>query len=70
MLKTFSYLPGCDLFHKVALTSKSIRQKLPKSGLLDQIRVITVKLPTNNYPDLFPVDSFTYALELADSIQI
>ena len=42
-LMTFSYLPGCDLFHKIALTSKSIRKLMPQSGLLDQIIVITVK---------------------------
>ena len=69
-LLTFSYLPGCDLFHKISVTCKSIRSVLPNSGLLDQIKVITIKAPTENYPDCLPVDSFKYALELADSIQI
>ena len=69
-LETFSYLPGCDLFHKISVTCKSIRSMLPNSGLLDQIKVITIKAPSDNYPDYLPVDSFKYALELADSIQI
>jgi hypothetical protein len=34
-LITFSYLPGCDLFHKIALLSKALRKLLPESGLLD-----------------------------------
>ena len=69
-LLTFSYLPGSDLFHKISVTCKSLRSVLPNSGLLDQIKVITIKAPTENYPDCLPVDSFKYALELADSIQI
>ena len=64
----FSYVPGCDLFHKIALTCKSIRQKLPNSGLLDQIRVITVKLIFDEDSLYFNKNSFNYALELADSI--
>jgi hypothetical protein len=70
-LSTVSYLPGCDLFHKIALTSSEIRKILSKSGLLDQIRVITFKPPQSNYyPHAFPIDSLRYALDLADSIQI
>ena len=44
-LLTFSYLAGCDLFHKIALTCKSLRKLLPNSGLLDQIKIITIKKP-------------------------
>ncbi len=65
-LLTFSYLPGCDLFHKIAVTCKSLRKVLPNSGLLDQIKIITIKAPTDNYPDYLPVNSFKYALELAN----
>jgi hypothetical protein len=65
---TFSYLPGCILFHKIALTCKSIRKLMPESGLLDQIKVVTIKAPTDNYPDRLPLESFKYALSLADSI--
>jgi len=75
-LTTFSYLTGCDLFHKIAVTCFSMRESLANSGLLDQIKVITIKAPTDNYPNIPPldsfryVDSFRYALNLADSIQI
>ena len=65
---TFSYLPGCILFHKIALTCKSVREHIPKSGLLDQVKVVTIKAPTDNYPDRLPLESFKYALSLADSI--
>lgn len=71
-LLTFSYLPGCDLFHKIALTSKSIRQLMPNSGLLDQVIVISLKTPKDATlcPDYLPPKSFKYALSLADSIQV
>jgi len=66
----FSYLAGCDLFHKIALTCKDIRQRLPNSGLLDQMRVITVKFTLDEESLYFNKNSFNYALALADSIQI
>jgi hypothetical protein len=61
-----SYLAGWDLFHKISLLSKSMRDDLPKSGLLEQFKVITIKqsLP-NSY--IAPA-SFSYALKLADAI--
>ena len=34
-LVTFSFLSGSDLYHKIALLSKTIRESLPKAGLLD-----------------------------------
>jgi len=67
-LTTFSYLTGCDLFHKISVTCKAMRKSLPNSGLLDQIKVITIKSKYDDYPGYLPVDSFKYALELADSI--
>ncbi len=69
-LLTFSYLPGCDLFHKIALTSKSIRKKLPKSGLLDQVKVITIKESKDSSTILLSFESFLYAWDLANSIQL
>ena len=70
-LKTFSYLNGSVLFHKIALLSKSVREKLPNSGLLDQIIALGVKDSFGRTcPDYFPVDSFKYALRLVDSIEI
>ena len=35
-LVTWSYLSGGDLFHKIALLNKDIRQKLPTARLLNQ----------------------------------
>ena len=69
-LLTLSYLAGYDLFHKAAVLCKLLRKELPKSGLLDQTKVITIKAPTGDYPDYLPVNSFKYAIELADQIQI
>jgi hypothetical protein len=43
---------------------------LPKCGLLDQTKVITIKLTRIFVPEPLPVQSFRYALRLADSIQI
>ena len=34
-LVTFTFLPGYDLFHKIAVTSKSIREKLLSPGWRD-----------------------------------
>ena len=69
-LLIFSYLNGCELFHKIAVTSKATRNQLPVSGLLDQVRVITFKVQNNDSPTLLPVDSFRYGLQLATSIQV
>ena len=46
----FNYFPGWDLFHKVSVLSRSLREDLPRSGLLEQWKVITVK---DNLPNLF-----------------
>jgi hypothetical protein len=69
-LLTFSFLPGYDLFHKIALTSKSIREQLPKSGLLDQVKVITIKESKDGSILFLPFESFLYAWDLANAIQI
>ena len=39
----FSYFPTVDLFHKISLLSKGIRNKLPSSGLLNQTKILVVK---------------------------
>ena len=53
-MNVFSYLSGCDLFHKIALTCKSIREQLTDQALgqLNQIRVITIKASSGESPDL------------------
>jgi hypothetical protein len=69
-LMAFSYLEGCDLFQKIAVTSMTIRKQLPESRLLNQPKVITIKATTDNYPNILPADSFMYAAKLATSIGI
>jgi hypothetical protein len=43
LLDVWAYLAGCDLFHKIAVTSKLAREKILKAGLLDQDKVVTLK---------------------------
>ena len=70
-LKTFAYLRGDELFHKIALLSKSVSETLPNAGLLDQKIVLGVKNSMGAcHPDYMPVDSFRYALRLVDTIEI
>jgi hypothetical protein len=66
MLLTFSYFTGWDLFHKIALTSKQVREMLRNSGLLNQDKVITARGPEFEPP----LNSFIYAIELSNAIQI
>lgn len=42
-LIVFSFLPGCTLFHKIALLDRGYREKLLHWGLLDQEKILTVK---------------------------
>lgn len=34
-LYIFSYLPGWTLFHKIAVLNKTLRDSLPRAGILD-----------------------------------
>ncbi len=43
LLDVWAYLAGCELFHKIAVTSKLAREKILKAGLLDQDKVVTLK---------------------------
>ncbi len=69
-LLIFSFLPGCDLFHKIAVLNKNIRKSLPYSDLLDQDKIITIKASSDNYPNFLPIDSFLYGVNLASTIRI
>jgi len=69
-LLTLSFLPGYFLFHKAALLNKNMRNKLPKAGLLDQLIIVTVNKELATISDLPQVESFLYAVSLADGIQI
>jgi hypothetical protein len=52
------------------LLDKSTRAKLKVAGLLDQDKIITVKLPqTENDYFAFSVESFEYAFDIANSIR-
>ncbi len=42
-LLTFSYLHGFELFHKIAVLNRKIRESLPHAGLLDQVIIIGIK---------------------------
>ena len=39
-----SFLPGSDIFHKIAVLNKELRGDLPKSGLLDQERELSLRV--------------------------
>ena len=53
------------------MTNKKLRDQLKGAGLLDQDKVITVKLPeTDNEYYSFSVGSLEYALDIASSIQV
>lgn len=54
-LLTFSFLHGYELFHKIAVTSKNMRDKLLNAGLLDQIIVIGIKASAKEIPEIIPV---------------
>jgi hypothetical protein len=45
-----------------------MRNSIIGAGLLDQIKIITVKPSTEDYPKYLPKDSFLYAIDLADVI--
>ncbi len=69
-LQTFSYLHGCEIFHKIAVLNKQIRALLPSAHLLDQFIVIGI-MPSEKYlPDVIKIKSFLYAVSLADSIRV
>ncbi len=63
-LFVFSYLTGADLYHKIALLNKSIRMALPQSGLLDQIKILTMSTVPINHAYL------KYAFELTNIVQL
>ena len=66
----YSFLPGCILYKKIALTNKILREGLPDAGLIDQEKVITFKTEEELNLDKLGLDSLTYALRLTDTIQI
>ena len=69
-LLTFSFLSGDELFKKIAVLNKKLRQSLPGAGLLDQHKSISIKCTDCEITDEFALDSFLYAVSLADSFQV
>jgi hypothetical protein len=59
----FSYLAGCDLYHRIALLNTRLRYSILSNALLSQTKVLTMKYQ----PDTFQLK---YALELADVIHL
>ena len=68
--KVLSYLPGCDLLHKISLLSKGIRFEIPRAGLLNQLIVLVVKEFKSGVVTIPPLSSFEYALSFADVIHL
>ena len=63
----FAYLPGATLFHRIALLNKKVREELPKAAMLDQIITIPIsKDKSASSENIFPKDSFIYAVRLCD----
>lgn len=65
MLMVFSYFNGSDIFHVFSLLNKSIRDELPTSGLLDQEKILRVKLQPA-HKEL--MNHIAYGLKLADTV--
>jgi len=61
---TFSYLSGSDLYHKIALLNRSTRSQIPQSGLVDQLRILTLK----QEPD--GLHRLKYAFQLAHVLHL
>jgi hypothetical protein len=59
----FSFFSGADLYHKVALLNVLTRDELARSGLLDQIKILTMRSLPKSY-------QLRYAFELADVIHL
>ena len=60
----FSYLTGSELFHKIALLNKTTRQMLPESGILQQVKVLTMKSVPSYLGNL------NFGLSLVDVIEL
>ncbi len=60
----FSYLTGSDLFQKIALLNKTTRQMLHESGILKQVKVLTMKSVPSYLGNL------NFGLSLADVIEL
>ncbi len=69
-LLIFSYLHGYELFHKIAVTSKKMRERLPKAGLLDQLKEIGIIASDKYIPYVITLSSFLYAVRIANRIRI
>jgi len=66
----FSFLPACDIFHRISVLNKNTRTKLPGAGLLTQQKVIALKsLHAHKHLDI-ALNSFNYALSITDGILV
>jgi len=65
----FSYLTGAELFHKIALVNKEIREELPKAEQLDQEKELSLRVHSKRVGLRLPkVDDFNYGFKLANVI--
>ena len=68
-LTVFSFLPGCDLFHKIALLNRKMRKELPGSGILDQEKELSPRvLSRREGLRGYKIQDFSYGFELATVI--
>ena len=65
MMMVISYFNGSDLLHIFARLNKSLRAKLPNSGLLDQQKVLRVKQDITLHKIL---QKIKYGVKLVDKI--
>ena len=65
-LMILSFLSGSTIFHKLAQTSKSLREELLYAGLLEQELVVELKLENFQF---LSSDSFIYAMKLVDGFR-
>jgi hypothetical protein len=66
MLMVFSHFNGSDVFHTFARLNKSIREEIPKAGLLDQDKVLRLN---KNAPKINLIKNISYGLSLANNVE-
>ena len=68
MYYVFSFLEGDDLFHRISILNKKIRETLPKAGLLTQIKIVTCK-ELHAFRNIeIALNSFEYALKITNGL--
>ena len=69
-LLVFRFLSGSDLFHRVALLSRTSRKMISNQLLLNQKRVLTLVTAIGIELVLPARDSFVYAMSFVTALEI